>query len=330
MLAIVGVSALTGPVAAADPGEDLDTIGIKLMEAPADRRDDSRAQRYIIDHLAPGTTIRRQVEISNRTDKRKRIQLYAAAADVQGEQFRFGEGRTANELSSWTSLSQPEVTLEPGQNQAVTTTIAVPPTASAGERYAVVWASAASDPKPNAVAKVHRVGIRVYLDVGPGGEPASGFDIEEFTTSRAADGRPSLTVKVTNTGGRALDLSGTLWLTDEPGEIRAGPFPVVEGTTLAPEQTGKVTVALPSRLDNGPWKAELTLTSGVVRRTATMVVTFPDPGDPPATFKASNVRMIFTGSAAAGLLVLVGIILFLRRAQLKSLAAAVTGARRRR
>jgi hypothetical protein len=45
-----------------------------------------------------------------------------------------------------------------------------------GERYAVLWAQVVSpkDSRHN-VAVVHRVGVRVYLDVGPGGEPASDF-----------------------------------------------------------------------------------------------------------------------------------------------------------
>ncbi|MEU6076950.1 hypothetical protein [Micromonospora sp. NPDC047074] len=292
------------------------------MELPVDRQEDPRARRYIIDHLAPGSVITRRVEISNRTAKRKKIELYAAAASVEKEEFRFAEGRTANELSSWTTLSSPKLDLRPGERKPATVTIRVPKKASAGERYAVIWASTASDPKPNAVAKINRVGIRVYLDVGPGGEPPTDFQIKDFVAARAPDGQPSLTVTVANTGGRAVDLSGNLWLNDEAGEIRAGPYPVVDGTTLAAGQTGTVAIAINRRLDNGPWKAELTLTSGLVSRTAATTITFPDPGQPPSTFELADMPMLLTGSAAVGVGVLAGLFVLVRRSRQRSPAVA--------
>ena len=331
VLIVLIVGAPTTPVSADEPDgpphapNAPNMIGIKLLELPVDRQEDPRAQRYIIDHLAPGAMIERKVEIANRTVERRRIQVYAAAASVEGEEFRFAEGRTANELSSWTSLSNPAVDLRPGQRKQVTTTIRVPEEASAGERYAVVWASAASDPVSNAIAKINRVGIRVYLDVGPGGEPATDFEIKEFIAGRAQDGQPSLTVTVANTGGRAVDLTGDLRLTDETGEIRAGPFAVVDGTTLAAGQTGTVAIAINRRLDNGPWKAELTLTSGLVRRTATTTITFPNPGEPPSTFKLGDVRMLLAGSAAAGLTILCVLFMLVRRSRRQALVGAGRG-----
>ncbi|MEH1098309.1 hypothetical protein [Micromonospora sp. CPCC 205561] len=285
------------------------------MELPVDRQEDPRARRYIIDHLAPGAVIERKIEITNRTAKRKQVDLYAAAASIEGGQFRFADGRSANELSSWTTLSRPVLDLRAGEKKQATARIRVPEKAPAGERYAVIWASTASEPKPNAVAKINRVGIRVYLDVGPGGEPPTDFKIKDFVAARAPDGQPSLTVTVTNTGGRAVDLSGTLWLNDEAGEIRAGPFAVIDGTTLAAGHTGTVALAINRRLDNGPWKAELTLTSGLVHRTATTTITFPDPGQPPSTFELGDMSMLLAGSAAVGLGILGVLFVLVRRSR---------------
>jgi hypothetical protein len=159
-------------------------------------------------------------------------------------------------------------------------TIRVPRRASAGERYGVVWAEVASPPAPGgAVSVVNRVGIRMYLSVGPGGEPASDFRIESLSATRAADGRPMVTAYVRNTGGRALDVTGSLVLADGPGGLSAGPFPAQLGTTLALGDTKPVAVLLDRRLPEGPWRARIALHSGFVKRVSEATLVFPGPGD---------------------------------------------------
>ncbi|MFY1618153.1 hypothetical protein [Micromonospora sp. WMMD736] len=259
----------------------------------------------------------------NRSDTRYRLELYPASATVDGGQFRFGEGRSANELTSWTSLDRSTVTLGPGDESDLTATIRVPKEASAGERYAVIWAAVTSAPKDGGnVTQVHRVGIRVYLDVGAGGEPPSSFAIGDFTAGRSAEGQATLAVAVRNTGGRALDLTGTLSLAEGPAGVRAGPFDVVDGTTLGPAQSGSVTVALPPKLPNGPWRADLTLTSGLVKETASATITFPDPGEPASTFGLDDLSMFVGGSLVVGLLLLAGLLLVVRRRRQTPLPAA--------
>ena len=56
---------------------------------------------------------------------------------------------------------------------------------------------------------------------------------------------------VQNTGGRALDMRGKLELEDGPGGLSAGPFPASLGTTLAPGDTGTVTVMLNAQVPAG-------------------------------------------------------------------------------
>ena len=288
------------------------------MEAPVDRRSDPRAQRYIVDHLPPGTIIRRQARVKNQTADRQRIDLYAAAATVEKERFHFGEGRAANELTSWISLDRTMLNLAPGDEASVRVTIRVPSDASKGERYAVVWASVASKPRPSAnVTQVHRTGIRVYLDVGLGGEPPSDFAIGKLTPARDSQGQPSVAIQVTNTGERALDMTGEVTLSDGPAGSQAGPFAVVQGTTLAPGESGTVVVRFPRELPNGPWRIDVALASGMVKRTATGTVTFPDPG---AVGRSSNLfaplgtRWGLIGVClVAGLLILAALAITARR-----------------
>lgn len=289
-----------------------------MLEAPTDRRSDPRALRYIVDHLPPGTTIKRQLLIVNRTDESRRVDVYPAAATLDNAAFRFGEGRAENELTSWVTVNQRIVELEPWGEARVLATITVPPAASRGERYGVLWASTTSSPRASSeIAQVHRVGVRMYLDVGPGGEPASDFSIGELRPARSPAGEPSVTIQVRNTGGRALDLTGTVTLTDGPAGSRAGPFSVGQGVTLAPGASGQVVARFPVELPNGPWKAEVSLESGMVKGSVTAQIRFPDAGQ--IGRKGSVVSRLTAvwavGAGVAGLLLVIGLVVLARRSR---------------
>ncbi|MER5334963.1 hypothetical protein [Micromonospora sp. NPDC002717] len=247
-------------------------VGIRLLDAPVNRRDDTRAHKYIVDHVKPGTTIKRRVVVANASEIHRKVVLYAAAAEVTQAGFGFAPDRTANELSSWIAVEPGEEALAADQETEALVTIRVPRNAEAGERYAVVWAEVAGV-DGQTVRNVGRVGIRVYLSVGPGGEPPSGFEIAPLTGGREADGTPYVTAEVRNTGRRALDLAGELWLTAGPGGLSAGPVRAEAGT-LALGGTTTVRVVLDRRLPDGPWSAKLALASGWTKRTATGTVSF--------------------------------------------------------
>jgi hypothetical protein len=250
-----------------------------LVDAPVIRRKDPRARSYIVDHLPPGTIVHRRIEITNVSAWAEHVDLYAAAADIKQNRFVFAPGRTPAELTTWTSLDRRYVDLAPHGNAVVKATIRVPKSAWRGERYAVIWAQ--ETVKPDAshnLGAINRVGIRMYLDIGPGGEPPSDFKIENLTPMRDPAGRPQITAQVRNTGGRALDMGGTLSLPEGPGGLKAGPFPATTGVTLLPGATAPVNVVLDERIPAGPWKVRLTLSSGLVRHTVTATITFPPAG----------------------------------------------------
>ncbi|MFG1684333.1 hypothetical protein ACGFNP_29455 [Nonomuraea sp. NPDC049269] len=258
-----------------------DGIGIKLLEVPANRMDDPRSRVFIVDHVNPGTTFTRSLEVYSTSREPQHVELYAAAAGIRGGRFTFAPDRTSNELSEWVRLNRSSVDLPANGRTRVKATVAVPQWASKGERYAVVWAQVSSD-KPGAkgnVKLVHRVGIRSYLDVGLGGEPPSDFEIGEVVPGRTEDGQLKIVVDVSNTGERALDFGGELSLSDGPSFLRAGPFPVNRDTTLAPGDQGNVVALMGDDLPAGPWRFHLTLRSGRISHTATGTLTFPEkPG----------------------------------------------------
>ncbi|WFE25227.1 hypothetical protein O7623_17640 [Solwaraspora sp. WMMD791] len=284
------------------------------------RRADPRAHRYIVDHVPPGTGIERRLLVVNKSAQPRRVDVYAGAASIEQGRFRFASGRTGNELTSWITVGESTVDLAAYGQAEVEVAIAVPTQASEGERYAVVWAAtgASADGTDAAeIRQVHRTGVRVYLDVGMGGEPRSDFSIEGMVPARDNAGTPSLTVGVRNTGGRAVDLTGEVDLADGPAGIRAGPFDVATATTLLPGESGEVRIELPGDLPAGPWTVTVRLRSGRIEHSATGRITFPAPGTTgvPATLAAQMVTTptVVGASLLVGLVLLTGVGLVARR-----------------
>jgi hypothetical protein len=321
-----------GPISArstqAEPGGG---IGLRLVEAPVNAPDDPRARIYIVDHLAPGTTIERRVEVSNTSGAAEEIVLYAAAATIEGGTFLGSPGQTPNDLSSWTSVTPGTTTVAAGAVADALVTIAIPDDAAPGEQYAVVWAEARSAPEGGSgVVQVSRVGIRLYVSVGAGGPPAADFEVETLTAERSPDGVPVVSAGVRNTGGRALDLIGTLDLTNGPGGLGAGPFPAELGSTLAIGDTATVRIALDEQVPDGPWDAVVMLSSGLTVRSAEATLSFasngardsvtavPPAGDP-------NRYPLTGGVAAAVLLVALAWAFQRRRRHLRGIHTAVAG-----
>jgi hypothetical protein len=325
-LGSIGVGALiaAGPAMAGPPRADRDhgSVGIQLLDAPVSRRNDPRALRYIVDHLAPGAVIRRRVQVVNSSSTSHRVLVSAGPAAIHDGEFDILDDSAANELTSWISFDRTDLDLAPWRTANVAVTIRVPTTAVAGEQYGVIWAAVGSRSVHGGIVQVNRVGVRVYLDIGPGGEPRSDLKIGDLTTYRAASGEPSLRAHVRNTGARALDLTGSLDLADGPAGLRAGPFGVLTGTTLGPGQSGEVTVALPASVPNGPWTATLTVASGTVHRTVTATITFPDPAGAPHTAHpwTGEHPLLLSGAAVAlALAVLAALIVAHRRSQRRQL-----------
>ncbi|GIJ22708.1 hypothetical protein [Micromonospora lutea] len=278
--ALVGTAAAAGGPDASRPGHraDNDTLGIRLLEVSSNRRDDPRAQLYIVDHVNPGTTITRRFAVSNNSRATQKVLLRVSTAEIRDNTFVPSADPDANELPTWITVDRPDLVIPPHSRVELTATIAVPSAAPRGERYGVLVASIAS-PTPGTAGNVqivNGVGVRIYLDVGPGGDPPSDFMIERLVPGRTEDGHPIVRADVRNTGERALDIDGQLWLSDTKGKINAGPFEVRQRATLMPGGVGQVIVEIDEQLSNGPWHAKLTLTSGRIRRTFTGTLTFPD------------------------------------------------------
>ena len=286
LLLLAAPTVVADAAPAAVPGSG---IGVRLVDVPTSAVRDPRARAYIVDHVKPGSSFQRRIEVVNNGEEPARVAVYAAAADVTQGGFVTSGGRTANDLSSWVQATPDALELSGGGRAYVNVSVSVPAMASRGERYGVVWAETQTAPTKGGVTQLSRAGIRMYLSVGPGGAPRTDFTIDSLAAARDEKGVPLLRASVRNTGERALDLSGALTLGEGPAGLSAGPFAVPAGTTLGLGTTATVLVPLDARLPDGPWKVTVTLSSGTTKRSVAATLTFPAaPGTGPAVVTAPD------------------------------------------
>ncbi len=280
---------------------------MRLLAAGADPGDHNAAT-YIIARLAPGGSIRRRIEIINSTGSTAVVAVYPAAAGIVQGTFEFAPNHTTNGLSRWTSVSQKVLRLPAGTSALETVKIKVPGDASRGTGYGVVWAEvSAPAPAGGGVRLVNRVGVRMYVSVGPGGAPRSDFTIGSLTAGRSATGGPVVVADIRNIGQRTLDISGSLALSHGPGGVRTDPVPVTLAAPLAPGGSERVAVRLDKRLPSGPWRAQMWLRSGLTRPAAVATITFPNAataatGSPMAILVTTGI-LVLLAAAALGFLV---------------------------
>lgn len=252
-------------------------FGVRLVDIPVVEAGNPRALRYIVDYLPTGTVIHRRIMVLNQEARTAHFTVYSDAAQISGGLFTGEAGATRNELTGWITVQDRTLTLPPHADKMDMITIKVPAGATRGEHYGIIWVQQAAIVRASdgfAVDDVARVGIRIYLAVGRGGAPPTNFAITSITARRLASGQPSLIAHVDNTGGRAVDLNGTVRLTGGPGNTAAGPFPAQQIVTLAPGQSGNITFSPPKSLPNGPWQAKVSLVSGITTAAATATIQF--------------------------------------------------------
>jgi hypothetical protein len=274
------------------------------VDVPAAEAHNPRALRYIIDFLHPGMVIRRWILVQNQESRRATFLVYPDAAVIKKGYFIGDKGATRSELTTWTKVQHSRVTLAPGASAMDLITIKVPRIATIGEHYGVIWVQRSSVVQVNrggGVIEVNRVGIRMYLAIGEGGVPPTKWTIGYIVGHRTPEGRQYVSADIDNTGGRAIDLSGTVWLSDGPGGVSAGPFGVSQTFTLAPGQSIAIAFPVPRTLPIGPWLASLKTVSGLNVQKATATIKFDNRAVATALLGAIS-PIWFSGIAALLLL----------------------------
>lgn len=274
--------ALAAPIsvpaaASATAGPPVQRFGVRLVDVPVSEAHNPRGLRYIIDYLPTGTTIHRRILVRNQEPRTVRFTVYPDAATIGRGSFIGDPGATRSELTTWISVKHPVLILGPHASALDRVTIRVPRGATRGEHYGVIWAQHVAHVRTRdgfGITQIARVGIRIYLAVGRGGAPPTKFAVTSITGHRSARGQPYVLAHVRDTGGRAVDLNGTARLSGGPGGTSAGPFRARRIITLAPGESGNVAFAPGRRLPDGPWRARITVVSGLTKATAAATIQF--------------------------------------------------------
>jgi len=299
--AAVAAAAPAAPAAAAPQG-----FGLRLIDVPAAAARDPRAARYIVGYVRPGSVIRRRILVVNGERRSGRFTIYSDAATITHGSFIGLAGATRSELTSWIRLSRSRVRLRAGSSAVERVTIRVPKLATRGEHYGVIWVQQRARTRARsgvAVNEINRVGIRIYLGVGRGGAAPVRYAVTSVTGTRTPKGQPELTVHVSNTGGQAVDVDGTVRLTAGPGGSSDGPFRSLNVISLAPGQSGNMTFAPPRDLPDGPWRAVVSLASGLSKENASATVVFSTSGGGPGWLQITLLTL--AGIAGVALLALI-------------------------
>lgn len=322
VLAATGVGAGVSQAATASSPPQPGEIGIRQVEIPSSQAGNPRDEEYIVDNPAPGAVVTRKFEVVNLGPTPVRVTVYPAAATISGGTFQGAASDTQNEMTSWVSVSRSALTLAPHRGADLLATIRVPGNAPSGEQYGVIWAQEASR-GAGSVMLVSRVGIRIYLSVGPGGSAPPDFTLGTPVASRTSAGVPFVRVPVHNTGGTAVDVTGTLQLTGGPGGVSAGTFRAEAADTLAPGQSYPDTFVLRPKLPDGPWQASFTMVSGLVTKTETVTLDFS--GAPAtAAHKSFPVVLVAAATAAVVILVIAALLIIRSRRSRRTLRPAGT------
>jgi hypothetical protein len=79
-------------------------VGIRLLDVPVDSKDDPRARSCIVDHMTPGSTIQRRVQIVNDSATTQSVHIYSGAAEIIGAAFTPIDDLGENDVTRWTSF----------------------------------------------------------------------------------------------------------------------------------------------------------------------------------------------------------------------------------
>jgi hypothetical protein len=166
----VTVFLLLGPLLAtsADAKEtkNVGSVGIRIAQIPADVADHPYSKFYIVSRLQPGIALTQRLEVFNTSPQEFTVSLYPGMATFLDGNFKIGEGRTGNVLTSWTKLTPDNLVVKPGESKFFDMTITPPIGSSSVEHFGVIWAEVAGTPNEAGITSVSRVGIRMYIPVG--------------------------------------------------------------------------------------------------------------------------------------------------------------------
>lgn len=174
---------------------------------PAHPTADSRTQSWFIYKQDPGTSLNDEVLIVNNSSVKKVINLYPAdSVSASGGGFALKqEGEKMQDIGSWTSLSQGEVTLGPNESKLVPFLIQIPTSTTPGEYTGAIIVQEKTAPikTQDGMTLALRMGVRIYLTVS--GDIKKSINLGSLE-AKMDQNTVHITLPITNTGNASVDI----------------------------------------------------------------------------------------------------------------------------
>jgi LysM repeat protein len=210
------------------------SIGI----APANPKVGNLRSRSIFIHtLKGGETVEDGVRVFNYTKEPRTVKIDAvdSVAAVDGSFSCKQNSEKKTEVGRWIRVSQNEVVVQPGENEAVPFTITVPKDAGPGERGACITAQDTRNTgskKEGGIALGFRNAIRVAITVP--GKIVKQLTIQKIQIGRNEKGNYTVSPVSKNTGNVSLDVTTRVQLRSIFGQetpLQKATYPVIAGAT---------------------------------------------------------------------------------------------------
>lgn len=200
------------------------------------RSDNPRTESIFIHTLDPGAIQKEGVLVVNNSAERKTILVYAVdSTPSTGGAFACEQlSETKDDVGAWITLAKSEVALEPGTNELVPFTIAVPKNASVGEHNGciIIQEKLAKPDSKSGVGLSFRTGLRVAITIP--GTLERKLEIVGFTITPKDDGSFLLQPKVKNLGNVSIDADAqviTRYFFGLTHITHGGQYPILRGDT---------------------------------------------------------------------------------------------------
>lgn len=162
--------------------------------------------------LQPGQQSEGKFSVLNTGEEQFTFKLYTSPYFVANEQYEpvFNEESSRTQISRWVTMSEDEITLQPGEKHDVGYTVNVPTDVPAGGQYAVLFAETTEEAtgESSIVAK-KRVGMLVYGTVA--GDTRESGEVVSNDIKRWQHTAPLMAnVRLKNTGNTDFEASAKM------------------------------------------------------------------------------------------------------------------------
>jgi hypothetical protein len=217
-------------------------------------------ESWFIYNLLPGETKNDAFIVSNTSDKVLSAKLYPVDGTTtsDGSFALLGETEEKKDLGSWVTLSQNQITVNPGEEKIIPFTITIPETASVGDHLGGIILENLEVSKGKGVNVVTRVGVRIYQTIP--GELSRKLALENLSW-KLVKGKPTFYFDFRNEGNVHLIPSGKLIIKDGVLGITLASFDVNLGMVL-PGKPTKVPLTWQKSWPLGLFKAKAEIAYG--------------------------------------------------------------------